>query len=154
MDLHIAWLPPHPLRDGYRERLTYTLDDLDDLPDSPGVYIFGRRHGDTFAPVYIGKALDLYRRIRQQLNNNRLMNALWDAPTGERQLLVGELVAKPGQRAERAIKIVERGLIKLALAQGHEIVNVQGARLHSHDIAMTGNRATRSWLPGSQLQFE
>lgn len=154
MDLQIGWLPPHPLHDGYSERLTYTFEGLEDLPDGAGVYIFGRRHGDSFAPIYIGKALDLCRRIPQQLNNNRLMNALVQAPTGERQLLVGELIAKRGQRAARAIEIIERGLIKLALAQGHEIVNVQGARLRSHDISMTGNRMARSWLPGSRLQFE
>jgi hypothetical protein len=69
-------------------------------------------------------------------------------------ILVGELITRGGQRAARAIQVVERGLIKLALAQGHDIVNVQGTRIRSHHIRMAGNREARSWLPSTTVQFE
>lgn len=154
MDLHVEWWSPFRLRNGRRSRLTYTFDEIEDLPDGAGVYIFGRRHGMSFSPIYIGKATNLARRIPQQLNNNRLMNALLDAPSGYRELIIGELHARGGQQAVRAIEIIERGLIKFALAEGHKLVNVQGTRIRSHSVVFNGNRRATSWLPGRNVQFE
>lgn len=155
MELHLEWLPPYSLRRSKGVDLfTYTFDGVDDLSAGAGIYVFGRRHGKRFAPLYVGKATDLSRRIPQQLNNNRLMNALVKAASGHRELLVGELHAKPGQQLAKVLKVLERGLIKLALAQGNDIVNKQGTKIRSHTAIMAGNRDARSWLPAHSLQFE
>ena len=154
MDLTIAWLPPFKLTDASKQRMTYTFDGLDDLPDTAGVYVFGRRHGNAFSPLYVGKATIISRRIPQQLNNNKLMRALELAPNGRRELLIGEVMAKRGLQPERAIVVVERGLIKLALAQGHDLVNVSGTAIRSHTVHMSGDRAARDWLQTRRLQVE
>ena len=154
MDLQLHWMPPVRLRDGADEYLTYTSDQLDQIPENPGIYIFGRRHGTKFSALYIGKAKNLCGRITQQLNATRLMNVLAYAQSGERQLLVGVLRPKGGQRVERALTILERGLIKLALAEGHELVNVHGTRIRSHEVTMAGNRDARSWLPARRVWLD
>ena len=154
MEIHIDWLAPFTLRDGRNDLLTYTFEGIDSLSNDAGIYVFGRRHGQIFTPLYIGKAENLSRRISQQLNNNRLMNALAQAPSGQRELLIGELHAKRGQQTDRVLRILESGLIKLALAQGNDIFNVHGTRIQSHTTLMTGNRLSRSWLPARELQFE
>lgn len=156
MDLRFKWLEPFQLVDGARRGLTYMVADADQerLPDVPGIYIFGRRHGDGFTPVYIGQAGSLRSRVWFQLNNNRLMNSLEQARNGTRELLIGEFSARPGQRAKRALDIVERGLIKLALAEGHELVNRHGTRIRSHSVEMSGSRSARSWLPERHISFE
>ena len=156
MNLKFRWLEPFQLVDGSPCRLTYMVaqGEEDRIPDGPGIYIFGRRHGAVFAPLYVGQAGNLRSRVSFQLNNNRLMNSLQSAPNGTRELLVGSFVAKQGQRTKPVLDIVERGLIKLALADGHEIVNKHGTRIRSHCVEMSGSRAARSWLPERHMQFE
>lgn len=156
MDLQFNWLEPFQLVDGAAKRLTYCVSGEDEarLPVGPGVYIFGRRHGRDFSPVYVGKAVKLNTRLWQQFNNNRLMNSLRDAPNGSRELLIAEFVGRRGQQPKRVLPIVERGLIKLALAQDYEIVNKHGTRIRSHAVEMSGSRDARSWLPKRHVQFE
>lgn len=65
MEITLLWSQPLPLKDGHRQFLIYTLDDndLEELSEGPGVYVFGRRHGDTLSPLYIGQAANIARRI-------------------------------------------------------------------------------------------
>lgn len=154
MHMSIEWLPPISLRDGSAVGMTYTCDELDELPTTAGVYVFGRRHGRRFTPIYIGKASNLSVRIPQQLNNNKLMTALRSAPSGQRQLMVGALIGKRGQEVDKAVKVAERALIKHALSHGHDIVNKQGTRIQAHTAVMLGSRAARDWLMTASVQME
>jgi hypothetical protein len=95
MDIRVVWQQPISLIDGSKQSLIYAVRDPSAIPDRPGVYVFGRRFGDTVSPLYIGKAENLTKRIEQQLNNVRLMKGIENAPTGERILLVGELLSGP-----------------------------------------------------------
>ena len=83
MEIRVVWQQPIPLVDGSSQSLIYVPPDPAAIPDRPGVYIFGRRHGETVSPLYIGKAENLARRIEQQLNNVRLMKGIENAPTGD-----------------------------------------------------------------------
>src|SRR4051794_30720162 len=117
MDLELVWHAPFPLRDGSRERLIYACDSLDDVPNRPGIYIFGRMYGDVVEPIYIGKAEQLRVRVRQHLEGNiRLMKSIEGAKNGARVVQVAEWIAKRGQQALRVLPTIERALIKSALA--------------------------------------
>ena len=146
--MEIHWWKPLKLTSGKREGLIYSFPSLEELPDHPGVYVFGRMQGRShFVPIYIGKAENLHRRIRSQLNNVRLMVALQREPARQRLLAIGQYVGGPGTRANRAIQVAERILIEHALAEGHQLLNQQGTRRPQHEIAFTGSRKARDWLP-------
>lgn len=147
-DMAIRWQEPQKLGSGAKQNLIFALADLEDLPEHPGVYVFGRIQSRShFIPVYIGKAENLRRRIKSQLNNARLMIGLRNEPGRGRLLAIGEYDGRPGPRANRAIQVAERVLIEHALAMGHTLLNHQGTRRPHHSISFSGSRKAREWLP-------
>jgi hypothetical protein len=145
MELNLIWYTPLPLRDGYRENLIYTVRE-EQIPNVPGVYIFARKHGKSMEPLYVGRANDLQTRIIQQLNNTRLMKGIENAAAGRRRLLLAELVTKPGQQLDKALKIVESAFIKHYLAEGYELLNIQGTQLRIHEI-VSERKHFRKYIP-------
>jgi hypothetical protein len=117
--------------------------DVDAISHEAGIYVLGRKHGKRVQPIYIGKATDLQQRIRQQMNNFRLMQALGEASNGARVVLVGEIESKRGQQVPRVLKVAERALIRAALASGHPIVNKHGTKTATHSISIIGKRPQR-----------
>lgn len=146
MDIHVRWLEPIPLISGERQGLIYMLKDASAIPSGPGVYAFARKFGERVAPLYVGRAENLAKRIDQQFNNVRLMMGLKNAERGKLILLVGELKLRRGQRANRVLEVVENALIAWALEKEHDILNRQGTRTPFHTISFRGGRrATASW---------
>jgi hypothetical protein len=83
----------------------------------------------------VGKAKNIRSRVKTQLNNLRLMQHLKNARTGKRLLLTATFRAKPGQQQSTCLPLMERALIRLFLADGHDLVNKQGTRLRQHEIS-------------------
>jgi hypothetical protein len=146
VDLQLEWHEPFDLVNGQRYGYTYFVEELDELPDAPGVYVFARQHGQLVAPLYVGRAQSISKRVMQQLNNARLMNGIKRAQSGYRLLLVGELIPKPGQQLDRALDIIEAALIRYALAEGFELLNKQGTRIYRHTLRSSGSREATGWL--------
>ena len=146
MELRLHWHQPFDLYNGSRHGLIYDVDEFEHIPDGPGVYVFARSHGEVLAPLYIGRALSVSGRITQQLNNLRLMNGLRRAPAGYRTLCVAELLTRPGQQVDHALNVVESALINAALADGYELLNVQGTNSLVHTISSRGNRDATRWF--------
>jgi hypothetical protein len=153
MDIHIDWLQPFDLVDGSRDGVIYAVDDEDAIPDTPGVYVFARVHGDVVEPLYVGRATNLTRRIGQQLNNLRLMRGIEEAPAGYRTLYVGEIQFRQGQRQGSVLRVAESALINAALAEGCDLLNIAGTNTLVHTIESTGNREARRWLPSTQIHL-
>jgi hypothetical protein len=148
MNLDIKWLAPFFLSYGSDQFHIYKLEDDAWLPSKPGVYIFARQFGDKMIPIYVGKAKDLNKRIPQELNTVKLMKGIENAPHGDRVLIVGVLKLKPGQKPEKAIRIIESVLIEHSLAQGFDILNIKGAKTPAHSILFTGNRKGKKFTGG------
>jgi hypothetical protein len=106
---------------------------LSKILETPGIYVFARRFDKTITPIYVGKALNLKNRIKQQFNNLRLMSAIQDGPSGEIVLLVGQVTPATESKIKRALKIAERTHIEQAMTAGHELLNIQGTR-SKHDV--------------------
>jgi hypothetical protein len=104
------------------------------IPATAGIYVFLRVHGESAEALYVGKATNLKSRIKQQLNNLKLMTAIQKATNGERRLVFAEFTPKPGQKVDKAIPICEKTLIRYYLAQGHGLVNIQGTTLRFHEL--------------------
>lgn len=146
MELDVFWHPPIDLREDHDDGLILTCE-LEKLPEEPGVYAFCRTFGDKIEPLYIGRAADLRSRIKGHFKGSvRLMNKIKDAKIGQKVVLAGEWRAKPGQSAHKALAIIESALIKYAIAEGHDLLNVVGARTPVHTINSSGNREASSHL--------
>ena len=140
MDIGVQWNPEVQVR---RVRGVIHSLDLDDLPDRPGVYVFGRRWGNGFEALYVGKAMNVRLRVKSQLNNLRLMNHIRGAKAGTRILMAGVVVTKPGQKMDKCLALVEKTLIRYFLSDGHDLVNVQGTQLRRHQV---GSVQTPRWF--------
>jgi hypothetical protein len=142
MKLSIDWTRPFRLRDASKQNLIYWIDP-DKLPGNPGIYVFGRRWGDSFEALYVGKANNIRGRVKSQLNNLRLMQHLRNAKAGKRILLAGEALTKPGQQLDKTLRLSERALVRYFLSEGHDLVNKQGTRLRRHEIVSSGKHPKR-----------
>jgi hypothetical protein len=94
--------------------------------------------GKQFEALYVGKANKIRGRIRGQLNNSRLMQHLLHAKNGERVILAGGLLTKQGQQLKKCLAIAEKALIRHFLSEGHDLVNLSGARIRRHELASSG----------------
>jgi hypothetical protein len=140
MKISVVWKDPVELQDGAKQQMIYACPDLEALPYDPGVYVFGRRHGDNLAPLYIGQAENIRSRIRQQLNNLKLMKGVESAENGRRILMFGVLSSRRGQSLPKILDILETSLIQAALANGYELLNKQGTKRPTHMISSSGSR--------------
>jgi hypothetical protein len=113
--------------------LIYVVE-LERLPQDAGVYVFGRKWGTGYEALYVGKANNIHTRVHGQLNNLRLMQHIRNAKLGDRVVIAGALVPRPGQKADRCLPILERTLIRHFLSEGHDLVNVHGTLLRQHEI--------------------
>ena len=149
MRLELQLYKPVSLRDGRRDGLIYTItdEDLNRIPDEPGIYVFARKFGEIIAPLYIGQAKELFYRVQGQLNNLRLMRGVEDAEIGQRMLLYAQFYSRPGQRLSKALDVIESALIENALTQGFELLNVQGVKTPTHELAFWGNLTARKTFP-------
>ena len=146
LNIEAVWSSPIKLRLA-RYGAIYECEDLDAIPSSSGVYIFGREHGDAACPLYIGKALNLRRRIEQQLNSVRLMKGILESQIGGRFLIYCVPQLKRGQRAVRVISILEQALIAHALSEDFELLQKQGTKTPNHTIRFLGNRTSEDLAP-------
>jgi hypothetical protein len=146
LNIEAAWSWPLELRLA-RSGMIYECADLEAIPIEPGVYVFGREHGYSVAPLYIGQALNLRRRIDQQLNSVRLMKGIYEAPRGTRFLIYCVPRLKPGQKARKVIGIMENAIIAYALSEDFELLQKQGTMTPNHTISFAGNRTSQAIAP-------
>jgi hypothetical protein len=142
MILGLDWTRAIPLKDASKQNLIYSVP-LDKLPSAAGVYVFGRRYGQNFEALYVGKANKIRGRVKGQCNNLRLMQHLKNAKSGKRVVLAARFVPRPGQQRPNCLALIERALIRYFLSEGHDLVNKQGVRIRRHEITSSGNHPKR-----------
>jgi hypothetical protein len=149
MDLNLEWGKPLPLDKSVSD-LYWT--DGDQIPQTPGVYVFFREFGDSTQALYVGQAGNLRSRIKQQLNAHRLMKGIEDAAMGARYIAIGELKRRPGQQIKTCLTLIEHALIRHYLGLGHELLNIHGRRIQKHSLTSERTKA-RKLIP-KVLYFE
>jgi hypothetical protein len=147
MDIDIVWRTPVRLlpapADSNQEFVIHP-SDAKRVPEAPGLYVFARKHGAKFEPIYIGQADILKTRLVQHLKQNvALMKALKAAKTGAKVVLIAEPKTKQGQQVQRVLDIVEPTLIADAVAAGYSLVNKQLTNKSFHTVTSFGPTATR-----------
>jgi hypothetical protein len=68
------------------------------------------------------------------------MMHLQKAKSGKRVLLIGRFIPKPGQQEDKCLRLLERALLRYFLSEGHDLVNIKGARLSRHEITSKNPR--------------
>jgi hypothetical protein len=148
----LTWDKPIRLKYGAKFNQVYYCPKLDRISNKAGVYVFARRFGAVVAPLYVGQASKVRKRIAQHFKSNvRLMIRLKRADIGHRILLVGRLKLGRGQQKKKVLDIVESSLIKHALTQGHVLLNKQGVITRVHTIKSKGNRSSKQVAPLTML---
>ena len=146
LNIDAQWEQPIPLQLAHTGAI-YERPDLDQIPEAPGIYVFGRDHGGRITPFYVGRAENLRRRLGQQFNSVKLMTSIRDAETGSRFLIYCQPHIKPGQKAKSVIRIMEDALIAHILSEGFELMQTQGLRRPNHAIKFHGNRTSEGIVP-------
>jgi hypothetical protein len=146
MKIELNWSNPFILRDGSSSNMIYDLPTKSEIPNATGIYIFYRKHGDSISAVYIGKADKIDQRVKQQLNNVKLMMAIKNSGAGNKFLIYGKLKTKQGQKPNKIIKLLEKKFIAFATLNGHELVNIQGTKSKYDEIRNSGSLDIRKIL--------
>lgn len=155
MELSIKWHKPINLLDGHKQNLIYTANGIESWLGVSGVYMFCRQFKGSLIPLYIGKAEDIAVRINQHFNTStKLMKIISNLNNpgnrGKKVLVVGQFTPKSGQSTKKSIAIIERALIVHALAEGFDLLNVQGTKTPTNSIHFSGYLGARS-LTGKHL---
>lgn len=117
------------------------------LPLDVGIYVFARRYKSTISPIYVGKALNLRKRVQTQSNNRRLMDAVRTEKNGDRFLLIGRIKTQPGQQLGKVLKIAEQTHIEQAMTAGFPLVNILGTRTRRHEVVIAGRKSRQHPFP-------
>lgn len=145
MNISLEWQRPVSLHDGTNDNFIYKYEPVEIL-EEPGIYIFARKFGNSIFPLYIGKALNLKKRIEQQLNNTTLMMGVKNSPSGNRLLLLA--VLKAGRaKIDKKLNIVESAYIENALSEGHDLLNKKGTKIRVHNIDSVGPKKNHRPFP-------
>jgi hypothetical protein len=143
MKVQIEWLRPIQLKDARKDGMIYDLDLKKINTGTAGVYIFGRQWGRQFEALYVGQASKIRGRIKNHLNDLRLMQHLEGAKTGERLVLVGRIRVKRGQEMNRCLRVADLALIRHFFSRGDDLVNEHGTRLLRHELESSGQHPKR-----------
>jgi hypothetical protein len=151
MELALQWYKPLPLKIDNDGGGIYTVS-LDNIPTVPGIYFFLRTHGNKSEVLYVGKADQLRLRVKQQLNNLKLMKGIERAATGKRLLAFAKFIPKQAQQQKKALKRMETAYIRHYLADGHKLINIQGTKIKKDSIA-SDRPALKKLIP-KEIYFE
>lgn len=156
MDISIEWQPPVQLT-----RFKKIIVDENDLPeaieDTAGVYFFSRKHGRRYLPFYIGETLTFRQRLKGHLNWTKLADVLRGFDVGEdgdnrikqgdRYFHYGYLITKKGQNKKKCLQIVQRYLVREAMAQGLPLLNEKLTAFKTDTLEFGGTGKSRAIYP-------
>lgn len=116
LNFKATWSKPVNLIDGAAQNLTYFVEAIENIPESPGAYVFARVHGGRVVPLYIGETSNLYQRLCQHFKNNvKLMNSIKTAPTGKRVVIFCTIKTKSEKRRDSILAVLQKSLIEHTL---------------------------------------
>ena len=136
--------------------------DRDKLPEEinnlAGVYFFSRKFGDKYEPFYIGQTLTLRSRLKSHLGTINLDYVLREveyAPiqikTGERYFHYGYYRSSSMERTRKCLKIVEKYLVRTALAEECILLNKKLTAFKTDQLTFLGTSKARGMYPKEAL---
>ena len=139
----LNWRKPIDLPSGQKDPV------LKSIPSEAGIYVFYREYGESVQVFYVGKATSLQGRVKTQLNNHSLMEAIIDAKKGKRKLVWAVLKLRRGQTVDSALKSAERLMIRHYVEAGQPVHNIQGKRIPIQTLTNTNIKEVKHFVPSS-----
>lgn len=149
MKITIDWQEPVQLTQ--HRNITINKDALPEQIDNvPGVYCFSRKFGKRYEPFYIGETLTLRARLKTHLgttNLDHVLRELADAPIqikgGERYFRYGYYKSASIPKTKKCIKIVQKYLVRTALAEEITLLNKQLTTFKTDRLTFSGTPKAR-----------
>lgn len=130
MKIKLDWQEPWQLGDFTDEGNYHDNLDLNNISEEAGIYIFYRQFGDTQQCLYVGQAINLRSRLKQQFKYLDLMKHLKNSKKGGKYLVFATLKTR-SQNINHALNQAERGLIMEFMDEGkHDLFNKIGLYEH------------------------
>ncbi|MCX0335042.1 GIY-YIG nuclease family protein [Acinetobacter radioresistens] len=126
MKVILDWQEPIQLGEFSDESNYHDELDLKEIPEEAGVYIFYRQFGDTQQALYVGQALNLRNRLKQQFKHLDLMKHIKNSKKGGKYITFALLKTK-SKDINHALKQAERALIIQYMGEEkHNLFNKKG----------------------------
>jgi len=126
MKIKLDWKEPLQLGEFNDEANYHDNLNLNDIPEEAGIYIFYRQFGDTQQALYVGQAMNLRSRLKQQFKALDLMKHIKNSKKGGKFVVFATLKTR-AQDINHALNQAERGLIMEFMDKGnHDLFNKKG----------------------------
>ena len=153
VQIEIEWQEPVRLT-----KSKQIIIDETDLPEMiegrAGVYFFARKHGRRHLPFYVGETIDLRARLKNHLESRKLADVLRGMNSGDKEIKQGDryfhygyVITKQAQIAKKCIQIVQRHLVRQAIAQGLPLLNVKLTKYKTDALVFGGKKSWRAIYP-------
>lgn len=95
-----------------------------------GCYVFARRHGDSYTPLYVGKTTrqDFQSEVFALQKQKKCIMGLLKPTRGQLVLFLLSADRKPGGVSKETIKALEKYLIREAVRRNPNLWNEQGTK--------------------------
>jgi len=144
MNIKVVWKGPVELDMQPSDHFSVHLKnpkDLGKVTKKHGVYLFAKTDRGLVTPLYIGKALNIQKRILDHFKKDViLMNKIKSSGRGRKVLFVGEIAPERGQSPHSASLLVEETLIRKAGHDNWDLLNIKGVNKPAHHIRLSGAR--------------
>ncbi|MGJ4951173.1 hypothetical protein [Bradyrhizobium sp. HKCCYLS20291] len=149
MNIEIEW--QQPIEITRQRKLLFDANSIPaEIEARPGVYFFSRVFGNIVEPFYIGQSTNIRKRLKENLQSAKIREAIRETEVvqsvrkGVRWFSYGYLLPSKGPRnTEAVLLLVERYLIRQALADGHGLINHRGTKFKTHNITFIGSSEER-----------
>lgn len=150
MNITIEWQAPIQLT-----KFGKIVIDENHLPESirdkAGVYFFSRKFEKKYIPFYIGRTATLKKRFGDHLKTKKIAFVLRgitdggakEIKTGQRYFHFGYVKAGRALNTLRCTKIVEKYLVREALADNYTLLNVKLTAFKTDKITFSGSAKAR-----------
>ena len=148
MELRIDWHKPLQLTKN-KKMIIQESSIPEDVPKTPGIYFFSRRHGAEYLPFYIGETQNLRSRLVAHLKSLAIADVLRgtggnnDIKQGTRYFHFGTLINKGGKQEQARLKSVQRHMIRRAVEKKIPILNKQLTTIKTIEFCFEGKPAGR-----------
>jgi hypothetical protein len=121
-----------------------------EIENRAGVYFFSRKFGKHYEPFYIGQTLTLRARLKSHLGTTKLDYVLRESDDaniqikgGERYFHFGYYNSHSVKRTKKCIQIVEKYLVRTALAKNIKLLNKQLTAFKTDKLSFNGTAKAR-----------
>jgi hypothetical protein len=149
MDIEIEWQNPVQLTK-FKKVIVHENHLPETIEDRAGVYFFSRKFGRHYIPFYIGETGKIRARLKGHLNWAKLVDVLRGMRVGDKKIKQGDryfhygyLITKKKQNKKKCIQLVQKYLVREAVAQNTPLLNKKLVVFKTNSLNFNGSKKAR-----------